>query len=293
MNVLIFGAAGQDGHYLRGIFEERGFDVIGASRSGSPVAADVADFEQVADLIREHRPEYVIHLAAASTTRHAAVFENHEAIATGTINVLEATSRHAPEARVFITGSGVQFENDGNPIDEQTPFQASSPYSIARIHSVYAARYYRSLGLRTFVGYLFHHESPRRKPSHVSKMIALAVQRIAGGSNETIELGDIGVTKEWTFAGDVARGIVTLMDQSDLHEAVIGSGKDYSIEQWLEVCFRLIGKDWRDHVRVREGFEPEYRRLVSNPVRMRDLGWAPSVDFEALANMMVNPEPGA
>ncbi len=292
MKALIFGAAGQDGHYLRGVLEERGFDVIGTSRKGSPVEADVADFERVVELLREHRPTHILHLAAASTTRHDAVFDNHEAIATGTINVLEAARCQAPDARVFITGSGVQFRNDGNPIDEETPFEASSPYSVARIHSVYAARYYRSLGLKTFVGYLFHHESPRRRASHVSKMIALAVQRIAGGSDETIELGDIGVTKEWTFAGDVARGIATLMNQTDVHEAVIGSGKDYSIEQWLGVCFRLIGKDWRDHVRTREGFEPEYRRLVSNPSRIRNLGWAPEVDFEALARMMVNPEPG-
>ena len=65
------------------------------------------------------------------------------------------------------------------PISETDNFEAKSPYSIARIQSVYAARYFRSLGIKVYVGYLFHHESPLRKDNHVSKMITNAVKRIA------------------------------------------------------------------------------------------------------------------
>jgi len=39
------------------------------------------------------------------------------------------------------------------------------------------------------------------------------VKRIAAGANEIIELGDISVKKEWTFAGDVAKGIFTLLNR--------------------------------------------------------------------------------
>ena len=175
----------------------------------------------------------------------------------------------------------------GEAIKETDEFEANSPYSIARIHSVYAARYYRRLGLQVYVGYLFHHESPLRKPSHVSQMIALAVQRIAEGSDEVIELGDISVEKEWTFAGDVARGIVTLVEQEAVYEATIGSGIVYSIENWLEQCFSVIGKDWHDHVRLREGFTPEYKRLISDPKTINSLGWHPVVGFPDLAKAMV------
>ena len=61
------------------------------------------------------------------------------------LNILEAVKRHCPESKVFITGSGVQFENKGVPISETDNFEANSPYAIARIQSVYAARYYRKL----------------------------------------------------------------------------------------------------------------------------------------------------
>lgn len=289
MKAIIFGVNGQDGHYLSELCKARGMEVVGVSRSGGEwLQGDVSSREQTESLIKTHQPKYVFHLAANSTTRHDAVFENHETVSTGTLNVLEAVKQHCPNARVFITGSGLQFVNTGAPISERDEFEANSAYSVARIHSVYAARYYRTLGIRAYAGYLFHHESPFRKPNHVCKKIALAVQRIAAGSGEFIELGDISVEKEWAFAGDVAQGILTLVEQDEVFEATIGSGIAYSIQNWLEACFKIIGKDWREHTRLREGFTAEYKRLVSNPATMRSLGWVPAVDLPGLAAIMMD-----
>jgi GDPmannose 4,6-dehydratase len=287
MKAIIFGANGQDGHYLIELCRLKGMEPIGVSRSGNWVRGDVSSYEQVDQLVKQHKPAYIFHVAAKSTTRHDALFENHKTISTGTLNILEAVKKNHPESRVFLTGSGVQFVNKGLPISETDEFEASSAYSVARIQSVYAGRYYRSLGLKVYVGYLFHHESPLRKPNHISQMIALAAKRIAEGSNEVIELGDISVEKEWTFAGDIAKGIFALVDQNTIFEAAIGSGETYSIENWLEQCFSIIGRDWHNHIRLREGFIPEYKRLYSNPNTMNKLGWFPSVKLPQLAEMMV------
>jgi GDPmannose 4,6-dehydratase len=154
MNALLFGAGGQDAHYLGEICKENGVTPIGVSRSGGDTCGDVGDRDLVEDLVRRYRPRFVFHLAAASTTRHDALLENHRTISTGTLHVLESARLHCPEARVFLTGSGVQFENKGLPISERDPFQASSPYAVSRIDSVHAGRYFRSLGLRVYVGYL-------------------------------------------------------------------------------------------------------------------------------------------
>jgi GDPmannose 4,6-dehydratase len=287
MKAIIFGANGQDGYYLHELCKLNGIQPIGVSRAGDWIHGDVACYDQVEQLIKQHQSAYVFHVAANSTTRHDSLFENHKTICTGTLNILEAVKRHCPDTKVFITGSGVQFKNTGNPISEKDDFEANSAYSVARIQSVYAARYFRTLGVKAYVGYLFHHESPLRKPEHVSRMIALAVQRIAQGSNEVIEIGDLSVKKEWTFAGDVVRGILTLVEQDNVFEAVIGSGIAYSIEDWLQECFACIGKDWHDHVRLREGFKPEYNTLLSNPSTINALGWHPTVGLKGLANMMV------
>ena len=287
MNALIFGANGQDGHYLSDLCRLQGITPVGVSRSGDWVRADVSKLDQVRGMIKQYTPAYIFHLAARSTTRHEALFENHETISTGTLNILESVRTMYPQARVFLAGSGLQFKNTGKPVSENDPFEASSAYAVARIQSVYAARYYRTLGVRVYVGYLFHHESPLRGPGHVSKMIALAAQRIAAGSNEPLELGDITVEKEWTFAGDVAQAMLDLVRQDKVFEATIGSGSAYSIQNWLEQCFSVIGKDWKRHVRLKEGFVAEYPRLVSDPSTIRSLGWSPKVGFAELAKMMM------
>jgi GDPmannose 4,6-dehydratase len=291
MKVLIFGVTGQDGQYLKPFCELRHMSVLGVSRSTAEdcVVCDIADFGAVEALIREYVPDYVFHLAANSTTRHNVVLENHATISTGTLNILEAVKRHKPECRVFITGSGVQFVNTGDPISEEYPFAPSSAYAVARIQSAYAARYYRQLGIKAYVGYLFHHESPLRKPDHLCKMIAETVKRIRQGSHERIQLGDITVRKEAAFAGDIVEGIFTLVNQDDVFEATIGTGVAYSIQDWLEICFAKIGKDWRDFVDVAsDGFKPEYHTLVSDPATIRSLGWTPKVGFDALAELMLS-----
>lgn len=291
MKAIIFGASGQDGFYLTQLLAQQGVSVIGVSRSGGFLNIDISDFGQVGDLVKKYRPDYIFHLAANSTTRHDAIFENHETIATGTLNILEAVKQYVPETKVFISGSGLQFENKGVPIKETDPFEARDAYSVSRIQSVYAARYFRSLGLKVYVGYFFNHDSPRRTERHMAQKIASAAKRIAAGSDEKIEIGDMTVIKEWTYAGDVVKGIWQLVSQDKIYEANISSGKGYSILQWVETCFKIIGKDYLDHVVEKNAFKAEYVQLVSDNTRIKSIGFEQTVSFEELAKMMIFKSP--
>jgi len=146
MKALIFGVNGQDGFYLSDLLNRREIEVTGVSRSngsGQWTVGDVARTEQVEALIVEHQPDYIFHLAANSTTRHDALFENHATISTGTLAILDAVDRHVPKAKVLLAGSGLQFVNEGLPLNEESPLDHSSPYVVARNSSLFAARYFR------------------------------------------------------------------------------------------------------------------------------------------------------
>ena len=284
---IIFGASGQDGYYLGQQCRERGLEVIGISRSASDAQRSITDFSFIQNLISKARPRFIFHLAASSTTRHDAVLDNLGSVIVGTYNILEAVKLHSPDSRVFITGSGLQFHNTGQPIAETDEFEITNAYSLARVSSTQCARYYRSLGILTYVGYLFHHESPRRGSSHVSMMIAKAAQKIAKDPNCIFAIGDINVEKEWVFAGDVTQGIFALVDQTDVFEAAIGSGEGHTIREWLDECFGLVGLNWQEHVRVKQDFKPEYLRLISDPSTILSLGWRPTVGFKQLAQLFI------
>lgn len=290
MKALIFGANGQDGFYLSELLNRNNIDVIASSRKGSVANGDVGDLTFVKNIIEQNKPDYIFHLAANSTTRHDALYDNHHSIATGTLNILEAVKLYSPGSKVFLSGSGLQFKNNSLPIKETDPFEARDAYSVSRIQSVYAARYYRRLGIQAYVGYLFNHDSPRRSPRHVSKMIASAVKRIGHGNNEIIEIGDLSVKKEWGFAGDIVEAVWTLVQQDNIMEATLGTGKGYSIQDYIEVCFNQIKKDWHEFVRPKPGFVAEYSQLISNSETIFSLGWKPRTSFNDLATMMLTHE---
>jgi GDPmannose 4,6-dehydratase len=117
--------------------------------------------------------------------------------------------------------------------------------------------------------------------------VARAVKRIANGSNEKLELGNIDVEKEFNYAGDIVDAIWVLVNQEKVFEAVIGSGEAHSIKEWTEYCFAKINKKWEDYVVINPNYKPEYKILISNPALLKSLGWRPKVGFHQLADMML------
>ena len=288
MTAIIFGANGQDGFYLNELLLRQGIRVIGVSRSGDFLRTDITNYTAVNNLIKEHQPDFIFHLAANSTTSHDALFENHQTIATGALNILEAVKNFSAHTKVFISGSGLQFKNEDKPIKETDAFEARDAYSVSRIQSVYAARYFRSLGIETYVGYFYNHDSPLRSERHVAKKISAAAKRISTGSAEKLEIGDMSVIKEWAFAGDIVQGIWKFINQDKIYEANISSGLGYSIKDWVEKCFGIIGKDYKNYVIERNDFKAEYKQLVSDASLIHSIGFTPQVSFYELAQMMIS-----
>ena len=288
MKAIILGANGQDGYYLFKLLKQVGIDVIGISRNGNFLKIDIGTYEHISKVIKTEKPNYIFHLAANSTTDHNALFENNKTIATSTLNILEAVKVFSPQTKVFISGSGLQFLNNGVPIKETDPFAANDAYSLSRIQSVYAARYFRALGLKVYVGYFFNHDSPLRSERHITKKISETAKRIASGSKEKLEIGDMSVIKEWSFAGDIVKGIWQFVNQDKIYEANISSGKGYSIRQWIEQCFSLLELDYKDYVIKNSTFVSSYKILVSDNTVIKSIGYSPDVDFKNLAHILMN-----
>lgn len=288
LTALIFGASGQDGIYMAKLCQSKGIMPIGiARRPGFDVQGSVSDIQLVETLVQDHKPSFIFHFAANSTTRHDSLFINHETISTGTLNILESVKKYSPNTRVLITGSGVQFKNIGEPISENSEFEAWNAYAVSRIQSVYAARYFRQLGLKVYVAYLFHHESPFRQDHHVSKMICNQIHDILAGKISKLKLGDPSVQKEWGFAGDIVDGIFTLVNQDKVFEACVGTGVVHSIYDFLSACFDQAGLSLESNLEVNVSYQAEYSKLVSCPKTIVSLGWKPRTTLSELAKIML------
>ena len=78
-----------------------------------------------------------------------------------------------------------------------------------------------------------------------------------------------------------------LVNQEKIFEAVIGSGSAHTIQEWVDYCFKKVGKNWREHVVINQKFLAEYNTLVCDPTLMKSLGWKPKVTFSELADLMM------
>lgn len=289
MKALIFGINGQDGYYLSKLLTSNNIEVTGASRSdGNWMKGDVADYNFVSSLIKKITPDYIFHLAANSTTKHEALVENHQTIATGTLNILEAVYKFSPASKVFISGSGLQFINKGKSIKEDDDFEALSAYAVARIQATFAARYYRTLGVKAYVGYFMHHDSPVRKEWHLNIKIVKTAIRIKNGCDEKIEVGNIDVVKEFNFAGDLMEAIWVLVNQEDIFEAMIGCGIGYTIKHWVDVCSNLLGIELKKYIKQDKNFIAPFHSLVADASTITLLGWKPKHTINDLAKMIIN-----
>jgi GDPmannose 4,6-dehydratase len=287
MRAIIFGISGQDGYYLSRLLNRENIEVLGVGSPKQPGDIIISSYESVGKVVKDYKPDFIFHLAAKSLTQHDFLFQNHEIICTGAINILEAVRNYAPLTKVFISGSALQFRNTGSPISEETEFSADSAYAMSRIHATYTARYFRQTGLKVYTGYFFNHDSPLRQGHHLSQRIADAVKDIRNGGKKKITIGDLNAIKEYTFAGDVVNAVWKFVNQDELMEVVIGSGKGYSVKDWVQACFRIIGKDYTGFIESDLNFVPGYKQLVSDPAKLFSLQWRPEISFEQLAEMMM------
>ena len=120
-----------------------------------------------------------------------------------------------PSARVFISGSGLQFRDADLPI-KTDPFENGDAYSVQPYPVCIRCRYYRTLGIRAYVGY-FSITTVRAEPPNVAKMIANAV-KILLGQEEIIEIGDMPVKGMGVCRRYCAEAIWTLVQQDAVTE---------------------------------------------------------------------------
>jgi GDPmannose 4,6-dehydratase len=81
-----------------------------------------------------------------------------------------------------------------------------------------------------------------------------------------------------------------MLQQNEPDEFVIGTGKTYSVREFVQIVFEELELNYEDHLVI----DPRFYRpadveiLVANPAKAREkLGWNPNVNFKELALSMV------
>jgi GDPmannose 4,6-dehydratase len=315
---LITGITGQDGSYLAELLLARGYEVHGLIRRAStfntarinhiyqdPHEADarlflhygdLANLEQLTNLIYNLRPEEVYHLGAQSHVKISFEMPEYTGDVTGlgTTRLLEAIHRSGQKTRFYQASSSEMFGDAPPPQGEQTPFRPRSPYAAAKVYAHWMAVMYRQ-GFNLFAcnGILFNHESPRRGETFVTRKITRAVAAIVAGRQQHLYLGNLDARRDWGYAPEYVELMWRMLQEDRPDDYVVGTGEAHSVREFVEEAFAYVNLDWRDHVKM----DARYLRplevdwLLADASRTRErLGWTPQVTFPELVRIMVDAD---
>ena len=218
-----------------------------------------------------------------------------EFTALGVTRILEAIRLAWPRARFYQASSSEMFGKVvETPQRETTPFYPRSPYGVAKAYGHFITVNYReSFGLYAVSGILFNHESPRRGVEFVTRKVTDGAARIRLGLASELRLGNLDARRDWGYAGDYVDAMWRMLQQPEPRDYVVGTGETHSVREVVEIAFQHVGLDWRQYVKTDERFirPAEVDVLQADPSRaMRELPWAPTVDFRRLVTMMVDAD---
>ncbi len=195
------------------------------------VVCDIRDDREMARLLRQ--TDVVFHLACLGV-RHSLhdPRENHEVNATATLALL-AMAREARIKRfVYVSSSEVYGTAIETPMEERHPAFPLTVYGASKLAGeCYARAHHATYGLPTVILRPFNAYGPRcHHEGDSGEVIPKFLLRCLGGKPMVI-FGSGEQTRDFTFVGDTARGIIAAASAKEcVGETInIGTGREISI----------------------------------------------------------------
>ena len=189
----------------------------------------------------------------------------------GTMNMCQAALDNKNKRFINTSTSEVYGTAKYIPIDEGHPLQAQSPYSASKISAdAIAMSFYNSFDLPLTIARPFNTYGPRQSARAVIPNI---ISQIASG-RESIKLGDLSPTRDFTYVEDTVRGI-HMVSQND--EAVgevinIGSGFEISILELVNLISGIMDREIKitqEEKRIRPE-KSEVNQLFCDPTKLKE-----------------------
>ena len=243
-------------------------------------AGDLRDEQAVREAVREC--DVVFHLAALISIPYSYLHPVEVAGTNviGTLNVLTACREEGVERLVHTSTSEVYGTARQVPIDEGHPLQGQSPYSASKIGAdKLAESFFCAYQLPVVTVRPFNTYGPRQSARAVIPTIVTQAL-----SRDTVQLGNLATTRDFTYVSDTVRGFLCAGEAPDVEGQVfnLGTGVEISIGDLAARIIQLVDRTVEialDPPRLRpEG--SEVLQLVSdNSLAGERLGWQPQVSL--------------
>jgi dTDP-glucose 4,6-dehydratase len=315
MKVLVTGAAGFIGRSLcHHLLDRPGLRLVGldkltyaghlsslaeleAYRGFAFVKADISDYAALPSILRAHKPDAIVHLAAETHVDRSIDCSKAfvEANIVGTHALLEATRSYLEDGEKelrrrfrFVHVSTDEVYGSLGPTGEFTeasPFAPRSPYAATKAASSHLAlAWFHTYGLPVIVSACCNNYGPYQMPE---KLIPMAILNAIEGRPIPV-YGDGLQVRDWLHVRDhvEALGLILKRGRPGETYAIGGRNELTNLAVVQQIC-RLVDRhiadrrcrsDLIEFVQDRPGHDHRYA-LDSIKVE-REVGWRPAIAFE-------------
>lgn len=316
MQILVTGGAGYIGSHAAQLLLEQGHGVVVADNlfrgnRGAVerlrdslddasrlvfVEADCTDAPAMADVMRVHRVDAVMHFAGLTYVGESVQqpLEYHRVNTGGMIAMLDACARAGVERFIFSSTAATYGEPEEQPIVEDTPRQPINPYGASKLHAervlsdFVASR--RAAGGSFGAAALRYFNVAGADPSgligewHVPEthLVPIVLQAASGARDSITVFGEDYPTPD----GTCIRDYVHVRDLVEAHAMVleklvpgddrrynIGTGQGLSVGEVIDAVRRVTGRDFSVVKGDRRAGDPPV--LYADPAKIgREIGWS-------------------
>jgi UDP-glucose 4-epimerase len=265
------------------------------------IVGDIADIEKMAEVMRQHGTEAVMHFAAlASVPDSIADPDSYYRVnVVGTKNVLDAM-RRADVARIVFSSTAATYGFHAEmPLREDSPQTPETPYGTTKLAAEwlikdYARAYDMGYALLRYFNASGANPDGRygEDRRHEAHLIPLTLQVALGRREKLLIYGN-----DWqTPDGTCVRDYVHTDDLAQAHQLALeglgpgvaraynlGSGTGVSVLEVLRACETVVGHPIRHEIVGRRPGDPA--TLIASPEKIvTELGWSPRyTDIHAIA----------
>ncbi len=294
MHILVTGGAGFIGsHLVRQLLDAQHTVVVLDNMSTGSVEhlsgldivlwqQDVRDRKIVQQIVSE-KFDVIVHLAAQTmvdVSIKEPVFDASENIM-GTLNVLEAAKQCG--ARVIFASTAAAYGDVAEtdlPVKESQALHPQSFYGLTKVGAEkYLQLYHDIYGLDYVACRFANVYGERQGDKGEGGVISIFAKRIAAGEDITI-FGDGEQTRDFIYAGDIARGICKAITTEHVNTVYnLSTQTEISLLHLVKVMSDIMGEKIEPHFDVpREG--DIYRSVLSNEKAALYLDWKPECSLE-------------
>ncbi|MCM1495698.1 MAG: GDP-mannose 4,6-dehydratase [Bacteroides sp.] len=298
MKALIIGAAGFVGSYLiQHLKQNLHWEIMATKMPQETIAVedvdiydlDILDKNQVTQLLKELRPDAVLHLAAQSSVGIS--WKNPDLTIDvnikGSIHVLDSIRTLDYTPRVLLIGSGEEYGHilpTDTPIQENTILRPGNIYAATKacqnmLGKIYADAYQMDIiSVRAF-----NHIGPNQTPIFVVADFCKQVAEIeAGLIPPVIHVGNLSAARDFSDVRDVVRAYGLLLQKGKSGETYnVGSGHAVTIDEILKNILL------QSKITIQVEVDQEKLRPVDVPIIEADItklqactGWNPEITLE-------------